>query len=160
MCSCATTPDACGSMGCRRLPGPPAGPDGLVQRTEATGRVLYIDDDEVNRLLMQALLDFRPGVTLQLAADGSCGIAAACANPPDLVLLDMRLPDMSGLQVLQQLRAVPALAGVPCVAVSANAMPDDIADALAKGFDAYITKPIARSQLFAEVDRWLAARAG
>lgn len=160
MASCAITPDASGSMGRCSLPVAPAGAGSLGQRADATGRVLYIDDDEVNRLLMQALLDFRPGVTLQLAADGSCGIAAACAHLPDLVLLDMRLPDMSGLQVLQHLRSVPALAGVPCVAVSANAMPDDIAHALANGFDAYITKPIACSQLFAEVDRWLAPGAG
>ena len=56
------------------------------------------------------------------------------------------------------LRAEPALAGVPCIAVSANAMPADIADALRAGFDAYITKPIASARLFAEVDRVLAAQ--
>jgi hypothetical protein len=65
---------------------------------------------------------------------------------------------MNGVQLLQALRAEPALAGVLCNAVSANAMPADIADALRAGFDAYITKPIASARLFAEVDRVLAAQ--
>jgi CheY-like chemotaxis protein len=143
-------------------PGPLAGsaaavvPAGSAPRAEARGRVLYVDDEELNRLLMQALLDFRPGVALQMAADGAGGLAAARAAPPDLVLLDMRLPDMTGVQLLHALRADAALAGVPCIAVSANAMPADIADALHAGFDAYITKPIVSAQLFAEIDRVLA----
>lgn len=125
-------------------------------RAELQGRVLYVDDEELNRLLMRALLELMPGVTLAMAVDGASGLAAARAAPPDLLLLDMRLPDMSGLQLLQALRADPLLAGVPCVAVSANAMPDDIAEALRGGFDAYITKPIASAQLFREVERFLA----
>ncbi len=139
---------------------PAGGLPGLATQTQTRGRVLYIDDEEVNRLLMQALLDFRPGVALQLAEDGATGIAAALAAPPDLVLLDMRLPDMTGLQVLQRLRADPALAAVACVAVSANAMPADIAEAMQGGFDAYVTKPIACGLLFAEVDRLLAPQPG
>lgn len=131
-------------------------PPGPLPQPVARGRVLYVDDEELNRLLMQALLDFRPGVALQMAADGAGGLAAARAAPPDLVLLDMRLPDMTGVQLLHALRADAALAGVPCIAVSANAMPADIADALRAGFDAYITKPIVSAQLFAEIDRALA----
>lgn len=134
----------------------PAQPAGPGLSAAAHGRVLYVDDEELNRLLMQALLDFRPGVALHLAADGAGGLAAARAAPPDLVLLDMRLPDMTGVQLLHALRADPAMAGVPCIAVSANAMPADIADALRAGFDAYITKPIVSAQLFAQIDRALA----
>lgn len=119
-------------------------------------RVLYVDDEELNRLLMVALLEQRPEVALTLAVDGASGLAAARAAPPDLLLLDMRLPDMSGLQLLQALRADPLLAHLPCVAVSANAMPDDIAEALRHGFDAYITKPIASAQLYGEIARLLA----
>ena len=129
---------------------------GPVLRREVTGRVLYIDDDEVNRLLMQALLAFRPGVVLQLAVDGASGIAAAQQAPPDLLLIDMRLPDIGGLQVLQALRAWPPGQGLPCVAVSANAMPEEIAEALRSGFDGYITKPLVVDRLLAEVDRVLA----
>jgi CheY-like chemotaxis protein len=131
-------------------------PSGPLPQTATRGRVLYVDDEELNRLLMQALLDFRPGVVLHMAADGAGGLAAARAASPDLVLLDMRLPDMTGVQLLHALRADPALAGVPCIAVSANAMPADIAEALRAGFDAYITKPIVSAQLFAEIDRVLA----
>jgi CheY-like chemotaxis protein len=154
MAGCAITDESAGGQ-------PRAGAlPGLSAQAETRGRVLYIDDEAVNRLLMQALLDFRPGIALQLAEDGTTGIAAALAAPPDLVLLDMRLPDMTGLQVLQQLRADPSMAGVPCVAVSANAMPADIAEAMQGGFDAYVTKPIACGLLFAEVDRLLAPRPG
>ncbi len=160
MASCAITDEPSGSRP-QAAPSTAAGAlPGLATDAAIRGRVLYIDDEEVNRLLMEALLGFRPGVALQLAEDGTTGIAAALAAPPDLVLLDMRLPDMTGLQVLQQLRADPATAGVPCVAVSANAMPADIAEAMQGGFDAYVTKPIACGLLFAEVDRLLAPRMG
>lgn len=150
---CAITPHAQGLPPGTPLPLRTAMPAPLPQ---PRGRVLYVDDEELNRLLMLALLELRPGLALELAVDGASGLAAARAAPPDLLLLDMRLPDMSGLQLLQALRADPQLAGVPCVAVSANAMPDDIAEALRGGFDAYITKPIASARLFGEIDRFLA----
>ena len=153
MASCTTASHAPGTLAQGATAFVQAGP---LMHAGARGHVLYVDDEELNRLLMQALLDFRPGVALQLAADGAAGLAAARANPPDLVLLDMRLPDMNGVQLLQALRAEPALASVPCIAVSANAMPADIADALRAGFDAYITKPIVSAQLFAQIDRALA----
>lgn len=153
MASCTMASHAGDTLGSSVSAMAPAGP---VLQPAACGRVLYVDDEELNRLLMQALLDFRPGVALQLAVDGASGLAAARAAPPDLVLLDMRLPDMSGLQLLRTLRADPVLSRVPCMAVSANAMADDIADALHAGFDAYITKPIVSARLFAEIDRVLA----
>jgi CheY-like chemotaxis protein len=160
MTGCAITDEPSGSRPQAAPLAAADAPPGLSTRAEIRGRVLYIDDEEVNRLLMQALLGFRPGVDLQMAEDGTTGLAAALGAPPDLVLLDMRLPDMTGLQVLQQLRADPSTAGVPCVAVSANAMPADIAEAMLGGFDAYVTKPIACGLLFAEVDRLLSPRAG
>ena len=119
------------------------------------GSVVYIDDDEVNRVLMQAMLALHPAVGLDLAADGAGGLAAVAAAAPDLVLIDMMLPDISGLEVLRALRADPALTGLPCVAVSANAMPEQIAEALGAGFDGYLTKPLAAQALLAQLDRWL-----
>ena len=69
-------------------------------------------------------------------------MARARALRPDLILIDMQLPDFDGFEVMRQLRAHPATAGIPCIALSANAMPEDIARGLASGFDDYWTKPI------------------
>jgi CheY-like chemotaxis protein len=78
---------------------------------------------------------------------------------PDLVLLDIQLPEMSGFEVLQRLRAMPATGHVPVVAVSANAMQDDVDEARRAGFDDYLTKPLDMQRLLATVDRMLSARA-
>ncbi|HSV70679.1 MAG TPA: response regulator [Methylibium sp.] len=124
------------------------------------GRVLYIDDDEVNRVLMQALFARWPAVELALAHDGASGIVSALRERPALVLIDMMLPDIDGLAVLRALRAQPEGAALPCIAVSANALPEDIDTALAAGFDAYLTKPVAEALLHAEVERFLHPRTG
>ncbi|MGE5115999.1 MAG: PAS domain S-box protein [Betaproteobacteria bacterium] len=125
-------------------------------RTDVSGRVLYIEDDEVNRLLMQAYLAFRPNVELALATDGKSGIRAALASAPDVVLIDMSLPDMGGLEVLSALRARPGPRRVPCIAISANAMPEDVAAAMAAGMDGYLTKPLSAADLLGTLDAALA----
>ena len=119
--------------------------------------MLYIEDDEVNRLLMQAYLGLRTDLDLQTADDGTTGVAAALAGVPDLLLIDMMLPDIDGMAVLAALKADAALGGVPCVAVSANALPEQITEALAAGFDDYLTKPLSAAGLLLAIDRWLAA---
>ena len=137
-------------------PAPPA-----AQQAARTGepgaarRVLYIEDNEVNRLLMQGMLARSPGVELQLAELPEQGLAMAAARPPQLVLLDIQLPGMEGFEVLRRLRAMPDMAGAPVVAVSANAMPADREKAAAAGFDAYITKPVDMPLLLATVERLL-----
>lgn len=118
-------------------------------------RVLYIEDNEVNRLLMQGMLARLPGIDLRLAELPEQGLAMAAAEPPQLVLLDIQLPGMDGFEVLRRLRALPALAHVPVVAVSANAMPADRERAAAAGFDDYITKPVDMPLLLATVERLL-----
>lgn len=110
---------------------------------QAPRRVLYIEDNAVNALLVRELLAGHDWVQLEIAADGTSGLQQARAQPPDLVLLDMQLPDMSGLAVLAALQGDPVTARVPCVALSANAMPDDIQAARAAGVVDYWTKPIA-----------------
>jgi PAS domain S-box-containing protein len=127
-------------------------------RTDVSGRVLYIEDDEVNRLLMQAYLALRPGVELTLAVDGKTGIDAAQTIAPDVVLIDMSLPDMRGLDVLRALRNQPHGRRVPCIAISADAMPEDIATAQAAGMDAYLTKPLPIAQLLSTLDAALSSR--
>ena len=127
----------------------------VATRTDVGGRVLYIEDDEVNRVLMQAYLALRPNVELVMAMDGKSGIQSALTTAPDVVLVDMSLPDMRGLDVLRALRDSPQGRCLPCIAISADAMPEDIAAAHAAGMDAYLTKPLAIAQLLSTLDATL-----
>jgi len=127
-----------------------------AQRPAARGRVLYVDDNDVNRELMAVLLEQRPQLQVFMAASGTEGLAMARRWLPDLVLLDIRLPDIDGFAVLRALRSDPQLRNVPCLAVSALAMPHEVAAAAAAGFDAYLTKPVDIEALLREVDRRLA----
>jgi CheY-like chemotaxis protein len=114
--------------------------------------VLYVEDNPVNVLLVRELLALRPALTLEVAVDGESGVAMAKALLPDLVLVDMQLPDFDGHEVLRRLRADPATAALPCVALSANAMPDDIERALRAGFVDYWTKPLDLRAFVAALD--------
>lgn len=105
-------------------------------------KVLYVEDNPVNAMLVEQMLQMQPGYALTLATDGREGIAAAQALQPQVLLLDLQLPDMTGLELLRRLQALPALAGSRFVALSANAMPADVQQALDSGFDAYWTKPL------------------
>ena len=116
-------------------------------------RVLYIEDNPVNAMLMEAVLERVPGLQLVCAALPEVGLELAQAAPPDLVLLDIQLPGIDGFEVLRRLRAASATQAVPVVAVSANAMRNDIERARAAGFDGYLTKPIDFERLLALVQR-------
>ncbi|MBT9489792.1 MAG: PAS-domain containing protein [Rubrivivax sp.] len=110
-------------------------------------RVLYIEDNAVNQLLMQGMLAHRPGTALTLADLPEPGLALARSLQPDLILLDIQLPGMSGYEVLRALRADERTRSIPVIAVSANAMSDDLAQARAAGFDDYLTKPLDLARL-------------
>jgi PAS domain S-box-containing protein len=105
-------------------------------------KVLYIEDEPLNVVLMQELFATHTPWALHVAPDGEQGLAMAHALRPDLLLVDMNLPDMDGLQVLQRLRGDERTASLPCVALSADAMSEQIEAARAAGFDDYWTKPI------------------
>jgi PAS domain S-box-containing protein len=105
-------------------------------------RLLYIEDNAVNVLIVQELLAQRSDLQLMTAADGLTGLSLAASSQPDLILVDMQLPDIDGHEVLRRLRADPATAGIACISVSANAMPEDIEHALRCGFSDYWTKPL------------------
>jgi CheY-like chemotaxis protein len=117
--------------------------------------VLYVEDNDVNMLIVRELLTQRPHLAFHGAPDGESGVRAARALRPALVLIDMQLPDFDGLEVMRRLRADPLTAASICVALSANAMPEDARRALAAGFDAYWTKPIDLSAFLRELDRLL-----
>ena len=111
-------------------------------RAKRSGRLLYIEDNPVNVLIVKELVALRPGLTLDVAADGCSGLKMARDTRPDLILVDMQLPDIDGHQVRGRLQAEPRTAHIPCIALSANAMPEDIERALTAGFADYWTKPL------------------
>lgn len=119
------------------------------------GRVLYVEDNPVNAVLMEAIMGLRPGVTLKIAPTGTSALQLLDSWAPDLLLLDMRLPDMLGSALLVEIRRRFPLRSTPAVAVSAEARNDDIARALAGGFAAYWTKPLDIDRTLTELDRWL-----
>ncbi len=126
----------------------------------AAATVLYIDDNTVNLTLMQAMLSLVPGLRLLCSESPGEGLRLAERERPDLVLLDIQLPGMDGFEVRARLRDMGALADVPVVAVSANAMPADIEAARRAGFAEYLTKPVDLQHLHATVHRLLVARRG
>jgi CheY-like chemotaxis protein len=122
----------------------------------AHGRtVLYIEDNPVNQALMEGMLGHRAGLRLLMAEQPEAGLALAKQARPDLVLLDIQLPGIDGFEVLRRLRANARTRKIPVVAVSANAMPADLAQARAAGFAEYLTKPLDLPLLLATVDRML-----
>ena len=106
------------------------------------GTILYIEDNAVNALIVGELVARRPDLRLHLAETGAEGLLAAARHLPDLILLDMQLPDFDGYEVLKRLRAHGPTAATPVVALSANAMPLDIERGLAAGLADYWTKPL------------------
>nr|WP_269839401.1 response regulator [Paucibacter sp. M5-1]MCZ7881778.1 response regulator [Paucibacter sp. M5-1] len=110
-------------------------------------RVLYVEDDRINIVLMEEVFRRLPGWSLDCVEDGAQALQALREDKPDLLLIDMNLPDMNGLELLARLRAETPHAHLPCVALSADALPEQIAGALEAGFMAYWLKPIDVLQL-------------
>lgn len=121
--------------------------------------ILLVDDNELNLKLAQQIL-VASGYEVRTAVQGEQAIEMASARRPDLILLDIRLPDMDGLEVLRQLRALSAIKAVPIVAMTAQAMPDEIQRFVAAGCDGYIQKPISLQTFRAEVQAHLTAATG
>lgn len=122
------------------------------ERTDLTGNVLCIEDNPANLAVVEAILRLRPNVTLLKAADGAAARVLAAVCQPDMIFVDMRLPDTDGLTLFRALRAQPETARIPCVALSANALPSDIAAARNAGFSDYLTKPLSAAELLRTVD--------
>jgi len=114
--------------------------------------VLYVEDNVSNLRLLERVLAHRPGLKLLAAMQGRLGLDLARRHRPNLILLDLHLPDLSGDDVLQQLRADPATREIPVVIVSADATPGQIDRLLAAGARAYLTKPLDIAKLLTLVD--------
>ncbi len=123
---------------------------------EAQRKVLYIEDNPVNVMLMQAMLGRVPRLEMTSAALPMIGLQMAKDERPDLILLDIQLPGMNGYEVLRRLRLEAATTHIPVIAVSANAMPEDVRQGLEAGFVHYLTKPVDLLELIDAVERTLA----
>ncbi|MDP2441814.1 MAG: ATP-binding protein [Polaromonas sp.] len=117
--------------------------------------LLYVEDNPANRLLVENLMERRPDMRLLSARDGNSGIAIARARLPDVILMDIHLPGISGIEVLKILLKDPATAHIPVLALSANAIPHDIDKGLEAGFFRYLTKPIKIDEFMAALDEAL-----
>jgi PAS domain S-box-containing protein len=125
----------------------PLPPAGTPLRT-----VLYVEDNPANLELVEQLIARRPELQLLSAADGTLGIEFARDCQPDVILMDINLPGIGGLEAMRILHADPATANIPVIAISANAVPRDIARALEAGFLSYLTKPIKVNQFMEALD--------
>jgi PAS domain S-box-containing protein len=132
-------------------PGVPA-PPSQHGPFDGTLRVLYAEDDEVNVELIRQVMTLRPAVALSVATSGARALEMARRDPPDLMLVDMNLGDMTGLELARALAADPATAGLRLVALSADALPEQIDTALAAGFESYLTKPVDFRKLLNVID--------
>jgi signal transduction histidine kinase len=120
--------------------------------------VLYVEDNVENVRLMEHILGWRPGVTLMPAMQGSLAFQLARDHQPDLVILDLRLPDMRGDEVLRRLRDDERTAHIPVVVISADASREEIDRLLAAGAHAYFTKPFDVRQFLRTVDEVFAGK--
>lgn len=114
--------------------------------------LLYIEDDVANRNLVAFMMEQRPHINLIMAENGFQGIDMASDIQPQMILLDLSLPDISGFEVLQTLLAVEATQEIPVVALSGDNTFTDIEKGLAAGFNAYLTKPINVTDFFSTLD--------
>jgi PAS domain S-box-containing protein len=114
--------------------------------------LLYVEDNPANMMLVEDIVARRPDILLLKATDGAGGIEIARSALPDVILMDINLPGISGLKALKILSEDPATAHIPIVALSANAIPRDIEKGLAAGFFRYLTKPIKVNEFMDTLD--------
>ncbi len=118
--------------------------------------LLYVEDNPANLLLVEKLLERRPDISMLSAINGTQGIEMARILLPDVILMDINLPGISGIEAMQILSADPKTAHIPVIALSANAMPRDIEKGIEAGFYRYLTKPIRVNELIDTLDIVLA----
>jgi len=122
--------------------------------TVARKRILVIEDHEENRRLLRDLLTSF-GYELIEAVTGEEGLAAAEAQQPDLILMDIQLPGIDGYETTRQIKANPALLHIPVIAVTSYALSGDDVKALEAGCDAYVTKPFDPAELLEKIQEYL-----
>ena len=123
-----------------------------IPAAEQLRTLLYVEDNPANLMLVEDLITRRPDIRLLSATDGVSGVAMARQCRPDVILMDINLPGISGLKALKILADDPATARIPVLALSANAMPRDIERGLEAGFFRYLTKPIKVNEFLENMD--------
>lgn len=131
-----------------RPPRPAPSHDADIRIPKEPYALLYIEDNQFNRHLFEAVMRPHPNLTLHMAVDAQQGIDMARELQPDLIFMDIGLPDMDGQEALRCLQNDPKTRDIPAVALSANAMPLDIRKAKTAGFQEYLTKPFNIGELF------------
>jgi CheY-like chemotaxis protein len=123
-----------------------------VPRGGQSHTLLYVEDNPANLMLVEDLIARRPDIRLLSAIDGNRGVEMARAALPDVILMDINLPGISGVEALRILSADPETGHIPVVALSANAMPRDIEKGLAAGFFRYLAKPVKVNEFMETLD--------
>jgi two-component system, cell cycle response regulator DivK len=116
--------------------------------------ILIVEDNEKNMKLVRDILQHKGYQTLE-AVNGEDGVRLAREHKPDLILMDIQLPDIDGITALRRIREDKALDAIPVLAVSASVMPEEQQKIVTSGFDAYVTKPIMLKSFFETVQRYL-----
>lgn len=116
--------------------------------------ILYVEDNPQNMRLVRKILNHGGHEVLE-APDGKTGIDLTCAHKPDLILMDINLPDIDGLEATARIKSNPDTAQIPVIALTANAMVGDREKALSAGCNGYLPKPISKSELLATVAQYL-----
>jgi two-component system, cell cycle response regulator DivK len=116
--------------------------------------ILIVEDNEKNMKLVRDILRHHSHATLE-ATTGEEGVQLAIGRTPDLILMDIQLPGIDGIEALRRIRAQPSLDAVPVIAISASVMPDDQRHIVGSGFDAFVPKPISLKPFAAVVERLL-----
>ncbi|MFL6663204.1 MAG: ATP-binding protein [Rhizobacter sp.] len=138
------------------LPAPSRAPAAAGSAARPAATVLCVEDNPANLRLVQEVLAKRPDLHLVTASNGRLGVELARSHHPDVILMDNNMPELSGREAQAILRRDPRTAGIPIIALSANAMPDAVDSGLAAGFFRYLTKPFDVTELLRAVDDALA----
>ncbi|MCW9045859.1 MAG: ATP-binding protein [Alphaproteobacteria bacterium] len=126
---------------------PETNKDGNKIFPNISGTLLYVEDNPTNLLLVQMIIDRFDGLSMISADDAELGIELAIKNKPDLIIMDINLPGMDGYEALKKLQSMDETKDIPVIALSANAMPEDLEKGAKAGFRKYITKPIAVARM-------------
>ena len=123
-------------------------------------KLLYVEDNDDNLYMLTLWFDVAGGYEIVSAPDGPAGIAIATAELPDLILMDLNLPEIDGWEATRRLKADPATRDIPIIALTAHAMAGDREKALATGCDEFETKPIDFDRLLPKIERLIDAKEG